>query len=252
MANKGDTDTKAPVEPSANLARPSAMKHGRSPQGTPQESKTARVDGEDTGMAAEGVGAGGTAGLAGGPPGIPVGSGIPPLPGTEVSMDTLMQEIQRMNSAMQSNSAGMQTNFSGLQAQILEQAAEFKKDISGIRAEMMTKESFKSWEIRIEKLEAGGLPNSQISWMQQQVNRLDPANKSIAFKGFTEFDGPKRSAAIESFLSNIVMHKTGLHIEHVYKGPTGQRVMSPISVTEFASRSVRESVLKKLETKPLR
>ena len=107
----GDKESKAPVEPSANLARPSALKHGRSPQGTPNQSKTARVEedavlvagagGDAVVMAGAGADrAGGSSGGLAALPGIPPASLIPPLPGSEVNMSTLMAEIQRMNTNM--------------------------------------------------------------------------------------------------------------------------------------------------------
>ena len=52
----------------------------------------------------------------------------------------------------------------------------------------VTKTLFQKLEERVAALEQGGLPNTQMNWMSQQINRLDPANKSLALKGFTEMD----------------------------------------------------------------
>ena len=122
-----------------------------------------------------------------------------------------------------------------------------KKGFEEFRADVITKSEFQAWRKRIETLGAGELPNAQVSWMQQQVNRLDPANKSLAFKEFSEFDGPRRTAAIEKFFYNIDLKNVIVNIDHIYSGPPGQRVMSPVSVVELPSRALRETSLKKLE-----
>ena len=41
------------------------------------------------------------------------------------------------------------------------QLAELKNELAGVRAEMVTKEVFQSLEVRVSKLEVGGIPNSK-------------------------------------------------------------------------------------------
>ena len=82
--------------------------------------------------------------------------------------------------------------------------------------------------------------------MYQQVSRLDPANKSLAFAGFTENDAEKRCRIIENILEKIGCKERLQNIDHVWQGPPGGRKMSALSVVELISNSVREASLKKL------
>ena len=45
--------------------------------------------------------------------------------------------------------------------------------------------------------------------------------------------------------------QTRFSIDHVYKGPYGSRVFTDMAIVEFTSNSVRESVLKSSQGKPL-
>ena len=77
------------------------------------------------------------------------------------------------------------------------------------------------------------------------MNRLDPANKSLCFKGFTEIDAGKRSAVIEALLTKMDAPRSLVHIEHVWQGGPDNRSMTPISVIELSPRQARESCLRK-------
>ena len=79
------------------------------------------------------------------------------------------------------------------------------------------------------------------------MNRLDPANKSLCFSGFQSDDVSARVSCIESALSALEGSPKCLNIEHIWKGAPGSRSVGPLSIVEFASRSEREAVLKKLE-----
>ena len=58
-----------------------------------------------------------------------------------------------------------------------------------------------------------------------------------------------RYEAIEKLAQNL--GQTRFSIDHVYKGPHGSRVLTDMAIVEFTSNSVRESVLKVSEGKPL-
>ena len=79
------------------------------------------------------------------------------------------------------------------------------------------------------------------------MNRLDPANKSICFSGFQSDDVSARVRCIEAALGALGGSLKCLNIEHVWKGAPGNRSVGPLSIVEFASRTERESVLKKFE-----
>jgi hypothetical protein len=121
-----------------------------------------------------------------------------------------------------------------------------------VKAEMVTKEVFSSLEGRVVELEnlassGGGLQSGQISWMQQQVNRFDPANKSLTFGNMKGTDVSKRVAEIQKFFQDQANDPTIINFDHVWKGKAGNRSLTPITIVEFASRDVRETVLKKIE-----
>ena len=77
---------------------------------------------------------------------------------------------------------------------------------------------------------------------------MDPANKSLAFNGFTSVSAAGRRASIEIFLASVMGEAVNIsQVEHIFKGPSGDRKMSALSVVEFPSRVVREQVLKKVQ-----
>ena len=90
----------------------------------------------------------------------------------------------------------------------------------------------------------GSGSSAQVSFLQQQVNRLDPANKCLSFNSWTSKSTSGRKALIESYVEGICPGTSILSIEHVWTGPPGKREIGPISFVEFSSRSVRESILK--------
>ena len=55
-------------------------------------------------------------------------------------------------------------------------------DVAVMQADMVTETQFAVLEARVEALETRGLPSSQINHLQQQLQRLGPANKSLCFR----------------------------------------------------------------------
>ena len=91
--------------------------------------------------------------------------------------------------------------------------------------------------------------NPEIKQLRQQIARLDPANKSIRVRGFKAEAIPARVACIEKELQGLgASHFT---IEHIYKGPAGQRVLTDMCLIDLGSNSTREKVLKDLSSKPV-
>ena len=91
--------------------------------------------------------------------------------------------------------------------------------------------------------------SSQLTWMQQQIQKLDPANKSLCFKGFKESKEEVRCSKIEEFLDSLGLKNEIKNIDHQYKFDQGNRSILPVSIVEVSCRSVRESVLKKIDDK---
>ena len=159
-------------------------------------------------------------------------------------------EMRRMHLNTTTQISEVNTNmtnkFAVMQNQLSEQAKDFAQDLKQLREDTISKSQFETQEQRIVKLEGGGLASTQISWMQTQLNRLDPANKSLCFNNLSENDLTKRTEAIQDILSNIGQTSGILNIEHLSSGPPGNRKLSGRSIVEMSSRDVREAALKKL------
>ena len=152
-------------------------------------------------------------------------------------MKDLLKEMRKMNSNLDGKIDQMQEQFQLMQTQF----EDLKKDVQRLEENSVTKTLFQKLEERVAALEQGGLPNTQMNWMSQQINRLDPANKSLALKGFTEMDVHKRNFMIEEILANVCSKTDIQSIEHIGKGPKHDRFLSGVSVVEFSSRFVRET-----------
>ena len=129
-----------------------------------------------------------------------------------------------------------------------DQANEFKTELAKLRAELVSRVQFEGLEKRVVELEAGGLASSRIDWLQDQLNRLDPANRSLSFSGFTSTSAAGRRANVEKFLQSVMVESVPIcQVEHIFRGPSGDRKMSDLSIVELPSRAVREQVLKKVQ-----
>ena len=81
--------------------------------------------------------------------------------------------------------------------------------------------------------------------MQSQLNRLDPANRCLAFTGFKNASAESRVSKIQAFLRGLGACDKIVSAEHISSGPPGQRKMTGVSVIEFLSRDLKQAVLKK-------
>ena len=55
------------------------------------------------------------------------------------------------------------------------------------------------------KLEVGGTPTSDLTFLQDQLQRLDPANRSLCFRGFKFEQVDARTKCVDSFLEQFGM-----------------------------------------------
>ena len=224
---------------------PSASAAGASPPPGPPPGKTARVGEEGAGMDVDGslAEAAGSAGVS--PTALfqPEPPALPTDSDEEPSMKDLLKEMRKMNSNLGGKIDQVQEQFQLMQTQF----EDLKKDVQRLEENSVTKTLFQKLEERVAALEQGGLPNTQMNWMSQQINRLDPANKSLALKGFTEMDVHKRNFMIEEILANVCSKTDIQSIEHIGKGPKNDRSLSGVSVVELSSRFVRETCLTKLQ-----
>jgi len=88
----------------------------------------------------------------------------------------------------------------------------------------------------------------ELKMLRKQVSKLDPANKSLRFRGFATDTVQERVEAIEKVLRGF--DGKIVSFEHLYKGPAESRIMTDMCVVEFPSYQIRERVLKELAGKP--
>jgi hypothetical protein len=150
---------------------------GASPPPGPPPGKSARV--EDGGLGMEVEGSAFTPGLAAGSAGGVVKDlfgeelpAVPPDSDEEPSLKTLLKAMQKMDSNLGGKIDRVQEQFESIQIQF----KDLKETVQKLEENSVTKDLFQKLEERVVALEQGGLPSTQMNWMSQQVNRLDPAN----------------------------------------------------------------------------
>ena len=135
---------------------------------------------------------------------------------------------------------------------IQSQFTELRFELQNLKNEMVTKQTFSVLDQRVQKLEevisehGVGCQIQQLSDLQKQLNRFDPANKSLVFGGFSSSSPDGRAANIRSFLESK-FQVSPVQVEHIFQGAFGKRVIAPLSVVEFSCNSVREMIFRKLE-----
>ena len=214
---------------------------------------------EEDGVAA-GTGGGVSGGAASGGLGFPTLPNFPPGfseelgPGGKENPQTEEPTLGMLVAEMRSMSLAQAQNFKSLSGQLALQAAQFKSDLDALRAEMVTRTMHEELETRVstlrkevDKLSNGGATNAEMNRLRQQVNRLDPANRSLCFLGFKTTDLEKRVQCAKDFLKKIGLEDSIRAFEHVSTGPPDKRVPSSVMIVELASRSVRELALKSQE-----
>ena len=179
----------------------------------------------------------------------------------EVSLKDISRQMQKMSLSLDTKFENVQTQISSLKGDvhnqfvqlkgdIQSQLSDFKLDLARVKEEAVTKVVFESLEARVATLEQVGVQSPEVSWMKDQVNRLDPSNKCIAIKNFGTQSAAERDVCIQKFLEDNLGNPRVQSIEHISGWVDGVRKMTPVSVVEFASRSVREEILKLAAQKP--
>ena len=155
------------------------------------------------------------------------------------SMQELFEAIERVN-----------LNVSALRTDLTENLEKLRVEVANMKAEMVTKEIFESLDARVTSLERQGPESPQISWLKEQVNRLDPCQKCVCVSGLKSQSAASRFATLEHILKEVSPASKITSIENVASGPANERKMTSVSIIEFASRTVRDAVLKDMKDKP--
>ena len=108
---------------------------------------------------------------------------------------------------------------------------------------MVSKEMFDSLASRVAMIESNpdGKIGSEVNSLRKQLARLDPAHRSIRIAGFELSQTEDRMKFIEESLSKMSLPKM-VSIDHLYKGPAGNRSLASSCLVEFASRAIRDQV----------
>lgn len=138
-------------------------------------------------------------------------------------------------------------NVVSLRTEVRESLEQVRAEVQEIKKDMVNKEMFGSLEARVQKLESGGVACSQLSWLKEQINKLDPCNKCLSVNGFKDENVGGRVACIEKIFKDYFPEVNILSVDHIYKGPRDDRSLTGTSIIELSSRSARELVLKKFQ-----
>ena len=107
--------------------------------------------------------------------------------------------------------------------------------------------------MRVGKLEDAGVSkggsSQEVKSLHLQLDRLDPANKSLAFHGICDINLVRRTLKLEAILSEVVGCPKPVCVEHVHKGKQGERSPTKVSLVEFRNRTDRELALQLLTGK---
>ena len=98
----------------------------------------------------------------------------------------------------------------------------------------------------IEKEKRG---NDETKAFYVQLDRLDPANRSVAVHNVVDINLDRRTKKLGNILQEMSACPPYVHIEHFHKGKFNERTPTKGSLIEFRSRTDRDIALKLLEAK---
>ena len=105
---------------------------------------------------------------------------------------------------------------------------------------------------RVAKVEIGGSSNCDCKSLYSQFNRLDPANKIIAIHGLEDTNFSNRLVSLEKILRESSGCPLQIRFDHIHRGKPDQRVVTKVTLVEFASNADREFVFKALKDTQLK
>ena len=156
--------------------------------------------------------------------------------GGDLSLKDVMQEIKSL-------SLDVRSKFVTVEACM----HEFRAELISLRAEMVSRRMFDQLESRVSELEMRGLSCPEVDFLRQQVDKFDPANRSIRLRGLKQKSLNERKGSIDEILKDLGI--PAIHQDHIFKGPKDKREITDVAVIEFPSRNVREEVLKEFNKK---
>lgn len=106
--------------------------------------------------------------------------------------------MQKILQAIQSANANVDRRFTDFQIQL----RDLRSGVASMKLEMMTRPEFEQLESRVYTLESNvvSTDNPDVRFLQEQLDRLDPANKCISVIGFKGMDAVARTKLLEAFI----------------------------------------------------
>ena len=92
---------------------------------------------------------------------------------------------------------------------------------------------FDKLEARVSDLELKGFACPDLEFLRQQVDKFDPANRSLRVRGFLQKSLNDRKSCVEKLIEDLGI--SVLRSDHIFKGPKGQRELTDMSILEFSS-----------------
>ena len=152
-------------------------------------------------------------------------------------------DMQAILNAIQSVNLNVNTRFTTLEGQFV----ELRSELSSLKTEVVTRSQFESLETRVFQLESNvvSTENPDVRFLQQQLDRLDPAHKCLSIIGFKGEAVGDRTQVIETFMRDK-LGSLGNHarVEHVFKGKYNERKLAGVSLMQFPSKTDRDAALR--------
>jgi len=196
----------------------------------------------DTQVPGGGVGGDGGADGGGGGGVPPRRLGDPPNPKKEdpFSMEKLFGEVRSMSNNMKSNFAQISVDINTL-----------RDDMVKLKSEVVSTKQYEELESRVHVLETNVVSpeNPDVKFLQDQLDRLDPANRSLSFRNFPGMDLDKRTKVIEDFFSSkLPSFASKIDICHEMKGPYNNRRPGNVTVVSLSSKTQRDAAMQAIRS----
>ena len=179
---------------------------------------------------------------------VPGGGVLPMRPGDPkdpkeddpFSMQKLFGELRSMSNDMKSNFAQISVDINTL-----------KGDMVKLKSEVVTTKQYEELESRVHVLETNVVSpeNPDVKLLQDQLDRLDPAHRSLSFRSFSGVDLEKRTKMIEDFFSSkLPSFASKIDICHEMKGPYNSRRPGNVTVVSLSSKTQRDAAMQAIRS----
>ena len=110
----------------------------------------------------------------------------------EISLEDVMGAIQTLS---------VDVNFKFVSVENC--LMEFRAELGALKAEMVSRQMFDKLEARVSDLELKGFACPDLEFLRQQVDKFDPANKSIRVRGFVQKSLNERKSCVDKIIQDL-------------------------------------------------